>query len=244
MRESRGWSVLDLVDKTDVSERQLQALESRKPPSFVRADTADKISAAFGLKLTEWKNWKSDDRWILWVPHSRSDDLDADDPNLPPVGTLPQRAKMERDLGLHEQMIETPDGALDLLGLDRMHKCFSIPKAFEGHRFLVIGRVDQHASLPSSAARVLGAHPDEGAIFRVSRTVAKRLPLYVTVFAPKAEHSRALLELHDTPTRVNLIVRVAFAPPTGKWRGFFIFETPPKARKFAYVVEKIVADAS
>jgi transcriptional regulator with XRE-family HTH domain len=240
MRESRGWTLQDLVDKSRASERQLQTLESRNPPGFVRADTADRISAAFGLRLLEWNSWKADDRWILWVPHTKGDALDAEHLNLPPVGTLPRLAKMERELGLHEQMIETPDGPYEVLGLDRLNKCFTKPKAFEGHKFAVIGRVDQQQSLPSSAARVLDAEPDVGAMFRISRAVAKRLPQYVTVCAVTDEHSDLLMSLHGTPTPVTALVRVAFAPPAGAWRGFFIFEYPPRARKFAYVVERLL----
>src|SRR5690242_6337073 len=144
LRESRGWSLQDVVDKTGVSIRSLTALESRTPPSFVRAETADHISEAFDLKLRDFNNWPAQARWISWVPHRRAAAKDADIPQLDPVGTLAKLAKHERDLGLHAVTVQTSIGARDLLGADRLHKMMTMPKLHADRVYAVSGIVDQH----------------------------------------------------------------------------------------------------
>src|SRR4051794_13971558 len=153
LREVRGWSVQDLVDKTGLSDRQINALESRTPPSFVRPNTADVISAAFDLKLRDFNNWSAAERWIGWTPHAKTTAADADSPQVRQVGTLPKLAKRERDLGLHEMTVQTSEGPKDLLGLYRLHKVLTTPKAHDGQTFALTGKVDQHTGMPSSAAR-------------------------------------------------------------------------------------------
>jgi hypothetical protein len=242
MREARGWCIDDLIDKTGMSERQLNTLESRDPPSFVRPDTADKVSAAFGLKLLEHKHWRTDDQWIVWKAHTKDDEPASGDPNLRQVGTIARLAKIERGLDLHAVTLPTEDGPYELLGLDRLHKCFTQPKLYEGRVFVVTGKVDQHAALPTSAARKIGAKPDEGAVYRVTRNVSKRCPIYTTVFAPALDLSQHLMDAFDSAEPVALVVRVVYAPPEGPWRGFFFIEDgPPKSKKFALVVDKFVA---
>src|SRR5262249_39507667 len=149
---------------------------------------------------------------------------------------LASRAKIEREMELHDQSVDTPRGLLPLLGLDLVSKCFTKPKAFEGRLFVAVGIVLQHAGLPSSNARKLGSNPDHGAIFRISRMVAKGLPQYLTVFATKDEHSDQLIELHGSMTRVSMIVREFYAPPEGSWRGFMGYDgtalTPGKKIAF------------
>jgi hypothetical protein len=88
----------------------------------------------------------------------------------------------------------------------------------------------------------LGAEPDEGVIYRVTRSVAKRLPLYVTVFAPHGETAKSLMEAYDSGERVTMLVRVVYDPYQGPWRGFFWFEDEGTAKKFAFVVTKIVVE--
>jgi hypothetical protein len=245
MREARGWTIADLAKKTKVSDRQLVALESRNPPSFVQTNTADVISQAFDLKLIDFKKWPLAERWILWVPHGKGEDVDADDVKLGQVGTLPKLAKMERDLGLHAVTIQTSAGPADLLSLDRLHKIMTLPKHYADKPFVVVGKVDQHASMPSSAAKKIGAVVDEGAVFRVTRAVAKRLPQYVSVFTPNAKITHALMDAYDAGERMAMLVRVVFAPPAGPWRGFFFIEDgPPKSKKFAFAVEKLVTETA
>ena len=245
MREARGWSVQDLVDKSGLSDKSINNYESRKPPSFVRAENADAISTAFDLKLTAHDKWPSKDRWITWVPHTKSDDVDADEPHVHQVNTLSRHAKMERDQGLHAQTIQTSAGPADLLGLDRLNKIFTTPKLYAGRCFAVSGKVDHHQTLNSSAARKIDAVVDEGAIFRMTRSVAKRLPLYVSVFAPNGEITERLMNAYDDGERLVAMVRVVYAPPEGAWRGFFFIEAEgQRSKKFAFVVDKIVAEAA
>src|SRR5262249_51359140 len=162
------------------------------PPSYVRAETADAISAAFDLKLMTYDKWASKDRWIIWVPHAKSDDVGSDEPHVHQVTTLARYAKMERDLGLHAETIQTSAGPADVLGLYRLNKLFTTPKLYDRHVFAVTGKVDHHQTLNSSAARKLNAVIDEGAVFRLSRNVAKKLPQYVSVFTVNGKDTQRL----------------------------------------------------
>ncbi len=244
LRESRGWSIADLVEACDVSKRQTEQIESKtKPPSFIKPATVDAICQAFGLDLREWESWSARDRWVVWEPHTRRPADDSAALSLGVVGTIDGRAKMERDLKLHDLSVETARGQLPLLGLDWMSKVLTKPKLYEGKAFVVSGVVHQHSRMPSSTASVLRSDPEQGVIFRISRMVAKRLPQYVTIYAIRDAESDQLLGLHATTTRVTMIVRLFYAPPDGPWRGFMGYDghslTPGK--KFAYVVDEIVS---
>jgi hypothetical protein len=94
--------------------------------------------------------------------------------------------------------------------------------------------------IPTPAARVLGAKPGEGARCRIDRDVIKGLPVYVTVFAPRPDHTRYLLDAHRNEQWVTLIVRVLVRPEDGDWKGFLLFEKRSIARPWVLVVEDIV----
>jgi hypothetical protein len=241
MREQRGWTVQYVADHTDLADKTLYNLESRTPPAFVRSDTAQAICELFGLKLEKYSSWEAADRFIEWVPHSKG--TDVDDVQLEQTGTLAKLAQMERSLDLHTTSLETPAGRVELLGLDRLKKVFTTPKHFadKGQLFAVSGKIDQHESMPSSVVKRLGAVDGEGAIFRITRSVSKRLPIYVTVFCPSGEITQKLMSAYDTGARVAMLVRVVFDPYKGPWRGFFFIETgAPKAKKFAFVVDTLL----
>ncbi len=183
LREGRGWSLQDLEDESGVSVRSITTIESRKPPSFVKPQNAEALSLAFGLKLREYNDWPASSRWIVWhaTRDGRTADRDDDVPQIGAVGTLSKSAKVERQRDLQARKIQTSEGPADLLGLDRLDKVFSMPKAHAGKVFAVAGKVDQHMPMPSSAARKIGAGEDDGVIYRITRAVAKNLPIYVTV---------------------------------------------------------------
>lgn len=161
LRESRGWSILDLAEACEVSKRQLEQIESKKnPPSFIKPATVDAICQAFGLDLREWETWAVRDRWVVWRPHARR--AESDDSavlGLGLVGTLEARAKVERDLELHDRRVQTSRGLLPLLGLDWMSKVLTKAQPFDGKLFVVTGIVHQQSRMPSSSARVLGSEP-------------------------------------------------------------------------------------
>ncbi len=243
LREGRGWSLQDLEDESGVSVRSITAIESRKPPSFVKPQNAEAISLAFGLKLREYNDWPTSSRWIVWHATRDARAVDDDVPQISAVGTLSKSAKIERQRGLHAIMMQTSEGPANLLGLDRLDKVFSMPKAHMGKVFAVAGKVDQHMPMPSSAAKKIGAGEDDGVIYRITRAVAKNLPIYVTVYAPTAEIAQRLMTAYDDGERVVMLVRVVYDPYKGPWRGFFFIEDgPPKAKKFAFVIEKLVTE--
>ncbi len=242
LREGRGWSLQDLEDEANVSITSIAKIESRTPPSFVKPHNAEAISLAFGLKLRDYNDWPPAARWIVWRPTRGGRERDEDVPQLGAVDTLSKSAKIERSRNLHAATLQTSDGPIDLLGLDRLDKIFSMTKSHHGQCFAVVGTVAEHMPMPSSAARRIGAD-EEGVIFRVTRAVARNLPIYVTVYSPSGEISRQLMAAYDSGERIAVRARVHYDPYEGSWRGFFFIEPPPpKAKKFAIVVEKIVSE--
>jgi transcriptional regulator with XRE-family HTH domain len=244
LREREGWTIQDLVDKTGLSDTGLKNLESRNPPTFVRPDNASRISEAFGLNLKKHQDWKAQERWVLWVPHAKqSEDVESTELHIHQVSTLARLAKQERDLGLHDVTLQTSAGSIDLLGQYRQHKVFTTPKLFDRHVFAVKGKVDHHQTLSSSTAKKIGAAVDEGAVFRLSRMVAKKLPQYVSVFTLNAATTTQMMKAYDDEAWLTLIVHVHYDPPAGPWRGFFFIEADgQKSKKFCFVVEKIVTE--
>jgi transcriptional regulator with XRE-family HTH domain len=242
LREARGWSLQELEDECGVTVRSLTAIESRRPPSFVKPQNAEAISLAFDLNLNHYTDWPPNARWVVWKATRAGGGGDADVAQLPVHGTLSKAAQIERDLDLHALTLQTSGGPVALLGLDRLNKALSMPKAHADQVFAVSGNVDQHKGMPSSVSKRLGAPQDDGVIYRVTRAVSKRLPLYVTVFAPHAETSKALMDAYDGRQRVVMLVRVVYDPYLGPWRGFFWFEDEGTAKKFAFVVTKIVTE--
>jgi hypothetical protein len=61
------------------------------------------------------------------------------------------------------------------------------------------------------------------------------------VFSPNAEISNHLMAAYDSGERVAVSIEVVYDPYKGPWRGFFFIEAgPPKAKKFALKITKIV----
>jgi len=248
LREARGWSLQELSDECDVSSRSLTAIESRRPPSFVKPENAEAISLAFDLDLRKYNDWSPDARWIIWKATRAGGGGDADVAQLPVHGTLSKCALMERELNRHAVTIQTSEGPAALLGLDRLDMALSMPKQHHGQVFAVCGKVDQHKPMPSSVStRLRDGHgieapADEGVVYRVTRAVSKRLPLYVTVFAPDGATARALMQMYRSGEPVVVLTRVIYDPYQASWRGFFWIEEDVKAKKFAFVVTKIVVE--
>lgn len=243
MREGRGWSLQDLEDNCGVSIRSLTKLESRTPPEYVKPHNAETISLAFGYKLTEYKHWPAEAKWIVWRAKRERHRSDGDVPQLAAVGTLGKCARSERDLNLHAVTIQTSDGPFELLGLERLEKALTMSKAHAGKVFAVAGNIDQHAPMPSSVSRRLGSPEGDGAIFRLTRMVSRRLPFYASVFVRTADLAEQLMSAFDEGRRVAVVTHVVYDPYQGPWRGFFWIEDgPPKAKKFAFVVDKIVTE--
>ena len=247
LREMRGMSVTKLAAKAKISDTQIRSYESDRPPSEVRPENAEAVSTALGLgKLLTWEEWPDADRWIEWNdPEGTTKIEGGDGREVSPFGTLAARARKERKLKLHGKKVVMPSGkSVELLSLTNLECLLTAPKKYDGCEFAIVGKVDQQTSLPSSTAKVLGADPDDGAVFRLHRWVTKGLPLYMTVFATSAAVRDHLMDRYELPEQVTLVVRVVFNPPKAPWRGFFFFEKPPKARKFALVVCEIVRQAT
>src|SRR5262249_58940535 len=94
-------------------------------------------------------------------------------------------------------------------------ECTTAFAHYAGKRFAVEGIVTETDYIPTLAAKTLGANPGEGARCRIDRDVVKGLPVYVTTFAPKPEHTRFLLDAHKNEKTVTLIVRDFEKPGEG-----------------------------
>jgi hypothetical protein len=243
-RERRRLTKVTLAAESGISDRQIRAFESKKPPATMYESTLDAFAGVLSVRRHDLAVWV-DHGFVPAESEVHEPKIEpvapTSAPSLPPLGRLSRYAKKERELGLSRQRAKTPSGEVDLLGLDWFKRCFSRPKAFDSQRFVVHGVVDEFMGIPDAAAKVIGAEPGMGAKFRVSREVAEGLPFYATVFAPTSLLADQIMEhLDDRERPTTLIARVLFAPPKADWKGFYIFEEAPRPREFAYVVEQIV----
>jgi hypothetical protein len=83
LREARGRSLQELEDESGVSIRSLTAIESRRPPSFVKAANAEAISLAFDPILKKYNDWPPEARWVVWKATRAGGGGDADVAQLP-----------------------------------------------------------------------------------------------------------------------------------------------------------------
>jgi hypothetical protein len=120
---------------------------------------------------------------------------------------------------------------------------FTTPKLHAGSVFAVSGKVDQHTNMPSSAARKLGIGVDDGAVFRLTRAVAEKLPLCVSVFTPNVEITKRLMSAYDDTERLAMLVRVVYEPPDRPWPRILLHRgRTPKSKKFAFIVDELVQE--
>src|SRR5262249_47451015 len=130
---------------------------------------------------------------------------------------------------------------LEVVGNVIIKECMTAFARYAGTRFVVQGVITHMEFAEPAAARVLGIELHSIARCRVDRESAADLPVCVTVFRPKSEHTSLLLDAHENKKMVTLIVRVVVKPDEGGWKGFLIFEENPVPRPWIFVVEDIVA---
>jgi hypothetical protein len=231
-RVARKLDRRELAKKAGLRERTIRLHESAKAPATMQADTVKRLALALQIER---------ELFARWVDQALPEVIDDDqnDPSLPPVGTLGERARREREMG-KAAALETPSGQYELLGAARLKQCMTACALYKDQRFAVAGKVDNHESLPDPAAKVLDVEIGVGARFMLVRKIAKGLPLYATVFTREIDHTRRLIDCAEAGDKITVISRVVVAPPKDDWKGFFIFEKPPKPRPFAFVVEEIV----
>jgi transcriptional regulator with XRE-family HTH domain len=248
LRERLAWSAELLALKAGVSDRAIRAIESARPPKTVRASTVAALAKALG---------SAPEALATWVSHATTASaatttMATATPPLPrapddgetasaglPSSTLAQRARLERQLGRHARRVTTPSGEYPLLGPDRLNRLYTHFKDYEGERFAVVGRIEDHRGMPAPAATVLATEVGRGARFLVTRALAAAVPFYATVFTIEGKHTRRLMRHYDDETTATVIARVVVAEPRDAWKGFFIFEKRPRPWPWALVVDEV-----
>ncbi len=169
--------------------------------------------------------------------------------DAPRKRSLSARAAIERKLGQHAETVQLPSGIYPLLGADRLLKLDARFAEQEGHPYVVSGKIREFKRITGKPARVLKAERGFGAIMVcIERTIAgttqgHRLSttFYMTVFAPKGEHGRRIMEMEEKGLPIAVLTRVVVRDYDEKngWNGFFVFEDRPHPWPFALVVEDV-----
>jgi hypothetical protein len=182
--------------------------------------------------------------FVTWVDHNeRPRRLNRiKDPAAPRIATLTERAGHELAIGA-KKTISLRNETIEVVGTGLIQDCMTAFALHEGKGFAVEGIVSDTRYLPDIAARALGAQIGAGASFRIDREIVKGLPVYVSVFTRRGEHTRELLERHRARKEVTVLVRIFTKPPEGEWKGFLIFEKKPKPRPWIFVVDEILPAA-
>jgi transcriptional regulator with XRE-family HTH domain len=263
LRERLAWSAELLAHKAGVSDRAIRAIESERPPRTMRASTVAALAKALGSPPEALATWvgrashvgaaaspsattaapaaasATATAAVAAAAGGAAADGAAASAGLP-TSTLAQHARLERQLGGHARRVSTPSGDHPLLGPDRLNRLYTHFLDYEGDRFAVVGRIEDHRGMPPPAAVVLGASVGRGARFLMTRAVTAAVPFYATVFAVDGKHTRRLMRHYDDETTATVIARVVVAEPRGDWKGFFIFEKRPRPWPWALVVDEVV----
>src|SRR5262245_57302780 len=175
LREAARLEQRELANKAGLTERTIRLLESKRAPKTMYASTAKALAGALGCDVEELA------KWVPLRTREGDDDDVASALALPPARTLARRAERERELGKDGPLVETPQGALPLLGPTLLKRCHAACATVEGERFCVSGTVKDYDALPPRAAAVLGVKVGEGSRFLLARTIARGVPFYATV---------------------------------------------------------------
>ncbi len=146
---------------------------------------------------------------------SRLDALAAREPPAPPSDTTPP---------------------MTARAMKRLLTAFAI---YEGERYVVDGRLDEHRALTKVEARLLGTKVGVGGRFHVMRVVVGTEELGITVHTMRAAETRALLAKKGKPVRLEVRVVVA---PDDEVDGF-VFFLSPTLTPWALVVEAMLLRA-
>jgi transcriptional regulator with XRE-family HTH domain len=234
LRELRGWTLDELAARSGVSDRQIRAIESSRPPASIQLRTLRDLSGALKCEREEIATW------VTPAPTAPKE-VAAVAHKLPPSSTLAQRAAQERKAKIRARTVAAGDGSpIEIVGFDRLYELDAAFGEHEGRRWAVEGKVTEHRALPPYVEPILDVKTGLGAQFLVVRKVAKE-PLYLSVFTRSVEHTRQLIGAERNGEKICAVARVVVARPKGEWKGFFIFEKRPKPHPWALVVDELLA---
>lgn len=169
---------------------------------------------------------------------------------------LTANAEVERAIGRHRDLVTLPSGTFPLIGVDWMQEIEGRYAEFVGQTFATCGLITDQRPIPAKAAMRLGAEQGRGAgCFKIERTASGvdkdgspcSVPVFPTVFAPKGEHGKQLMNAHRERTPVTVLVHLRVSERNGlkgedRWEGYISFEAgKPKPRSWAFVVDDVIA---
>jgi transcriptional regulator with XRE-family HTH domain len=247
-REAAGHTIYTLALRVGISERQIRRLESEEPPSVIFGSNLYALASALGCTKEDLATWtarrprrSTAENAPTEPPKTRARTQSAVKPK-----NLSELAELERSLRLREGIevrpIETTLGSFDLLDAERLSECHTQFGAYENHRFLVVGRIEQHKALSYAAAKILKTETGIGARFELGREIAYDVPLIVGVITTTAEHTLGLLDVARLPSAAAVIARVHVARPKGHWKGFAPTNGQNEPLPFAFVVETVLSE--
>jgi transcriptional regulator with XRE-family HTH domain len=232
LRELRGWTLEELASRSGVSDRQIRAIESSRPPATIQLRTLRDLSGALKCQHEDVAQWfEADARVPVEVSPVAH--------KLPPASTLAQRAALERKARIRPRLIDSSTGKVEVIGFDRLYELDAAFGDHEGQKWAVEGKITEHRGLPPYVEPILDVKTGIGAQFLVVRKVARE-PLYVSVFTRSGEHTKRLIEAERKAHAVCAVARLVVARPKAEWKGFFIFEKRPRPHPWALVVDELL----
>lgn len=218
-RLARRTTVDKLAERAGVSARTLHTLEKS---ARVRSTVVTAESLAGALEMEEG---------ALLV---RDDDEDASADAIPPPRV--KRAPSRLDALAAREPPTPPSDTPPPMTARAMKRLLTAFAIYEGERYIVDGRLDDHRALTKAEARLLGTKVGVGGRFHVMRVVVGTEELGITVHTTRAADTRALLARKGKPVRLEVRVLVA---PDDEVDGFVFFRSPTLT-PWALVVEAIL----
>lgn len=241
IREQRGFTIYMLAARVGMSERQIRKIESDNPPGAIFGSNLYALADVLGCtkeELADWTARRPRRETSTEPPANTKKRSSAANPK-----TLWELAEFERRMRLAEHLetppVETPAGTFPPLTAELYAECHTQFAVYDGQRFLVVGRIEQHKPLTYASAKALDTEAGVGGRFELGRDIAYGVPFFVTVFVKTADETRRLLHLVRDDRTAAVVVRVLAQPPKGHWKGFpSLREAEPVP--FALVVDTVL----
>jgi transcriptional regulator with XRE-family HTH domain len=131
---------------------------------------------------------------------------------LPPPSASELLVDLERNAGIARRVDRKKRRVVTATVFQDVMTVF---EAYEGHEFVVEGRVERQRGIPDVEAATIGARNGRAARFMVVCDVVPGHVLVLTVHAREFPHLLALQELHAQRGMASIVVRVAVAKRKG-----------------------------
>lgn len=248
-RLALGHTIEKTCELTDLSPGAVRRVEKGEP---ARVETIDALAKALGLT----RDALAEPRLVgaeAPAPARKSAGQKPQKPAptpAPPTSEVPLRVediarpsrlgalkRREEKVTKQREPIE-PISGLPLLTVGAVQDLYSAFSLSDGVRYAVTGRITDHRGMSPVEAAELGTSIGIGTRFHFVRHIDEEATFGVTVHAPTAELTRALLRLHDTG---DVVIEARVVIAKDKASIFYSFATV-NPHPWTVVVERIVVD--